>query len=331
MSAVAESALLFMLAAVAFVLVGSATSAGLARVVRPRAALWEPSVRHRVLVLLALSPALIALALLFAASLPSLGALFVPSLDHCLAHDDGHAHLCFIHLPSGHMRLPAVAAMVFMGSYSLLRCVLACIGLQRSARVLRTLADMGTRYDLRNMTVIETTAPFCLAAGVLKPRVLISRGLLKSLDIRDQTIVLEHEHAHVQRRDALIAAVVRAFSSLQLPDVARWIQRELEIAAEQACDERAALAVDDRIAVAEAILSVEHMLQSEASRELGIVALAFGESAVSRRVESLLREPVAPLSLRPLGIAATFVLVGLVAVSENLHHVTESLLAALAR
>jgi Zn-dependent protease with chaperone function len=331
MSAGAESVMLFMLAATAFLLVGSAISALLARSMRARLALWEPAVRHRVLVVLALTPALIALALLCSASLPSLEALFVPSLDHCLTHDDGHAHLCFVHLPSGHTRLPAVAVVVFIGSYALLRGALEWAGLQRAARVLRTLAATGTHQALRNMTIIETATPFCVAAGVLKPTVLISRGLLKSLDIRDQTIVLEHEHAHVQRSDALVAAVVRAFSSLHIPSVARWIQRELEIAAEQACDERAALAVEDRIAVAEAILTVARALQSDPSRELGIVALAFGESAVERRVEALLREPLASISLRPLGIAATFVLVGLVAVSERLHHATESLLAALAR
>jgi beta-lactamase regulating signal transducer with metallopeptidase domain len=329
MSSVLQSAQMFLCAGVLFLLVGSAASALLARTFAGLLWRWEPRARHRVLFLLAALPVLTAFALLLSAVLPSLVALVVPALDHCAAHDDGHAHLCFVHLPTVSLNMPWLLGLVFLASYLVLRAALGTLEVLRARQILSVLARTGQpRRDL-NVAVIDTSLPICLAAGLFEPRVLISRGLLASLSDEELAVVVAHEHAHVRRRDALIASSVRMLSLLHLPQVARWIVRELEIAAEQACDEQAALVVKDRTAVASAILTVERSAQHATIAQLAPLVASFGQCAVARRVESLLAEPAPAKSLRALAAWLGLAFLSVLLVADHLHHLTESLLSSI--
>jgi Zn-dependent protease with chaperone function len=330
MSPAAQSAQLFLLAGVAFLAVGSLASALLARLFRARLSQWEPRARHRALAMLAALPVLTALALLFAASFPSFVALIVPGLDHCPVHDDGHAHLCFIHLPKVGINTGLMLGLVFLVSYALLRAALAASSVLRAVRVVAALAKTGEQRRDLCITIVETTQPVCLAAGLLRPRVLLSRGLFDSLSAEERTVILAHEQAHVRRLDAFVASFIRALAVAHLPWVGSRLVRELEIAAEQACDEEAAAAVTDRVAVAAAILTVERAAQHAAASQLDPVAVAFGARAVERRVEALLTEPTPPRSLRALAVSLGVALVGVLVLADELHHLTESLLSVIA-
>jgi Zn-dependent protease with chaperone function len=330
MSPAAQSAQLFLLAAVAFLAIGSLASALVVRLVHDKLSQWEPRARHRALATLAALPVLTALALLFAVSLPSFVALVAPGYDHCLVHDDAHAHLCFVHLPKVSINTALMLGLVFVVSYALLRAALAASSVLRAVRVVAVLARTGEPRPDLGITIVESTHPVCLTAGLLRPRVLLSRGLFESLGAEERAVILAHERAHVQRRDALVASFVRALGVLHLPTVGSWLVRELEVAAEQACDEEAALAVTDRLAVAAAILSVERAAQHAAASPLDPVAVAFGARAVERRVQALLSEPTPPRSLRAMAVSLGVALLGVLALADELHHLTESLLSAIA-
>jgi hypothetical protein len=112
--------------------------------------------------------------------------------------------------------------------------------------------------------------------------------------------------------------------------VGSWLVREIEIAAEQACDEETGVHVGDRMAVAEAILAVERLAQSNRSQTVPAGAVGFGDCAVARRVESLLKEPKLPRSLWPLGLVLALALVAALLGSSSLHHTTESLISVIA-
>jgi Zn-dependent protease with chaperone function len=329
-SPVAQSAQLFLLAGVAFLAIGAVGSAILVGLVRTRLLRCEPRARHRAIVVLAALPVLTALALLTTASLPSLLALFVPGLDHCTAHDDGHAHLCFTHLPVASVHLGVTLGLGFLVGYALLRASLAAARVARALHIVRALTRVGQEQAELGLTIVETAQPVCLAAGFVRPRVLISRGLLESLGSEERSVVLAHERAHVRRRDALASGVVRALAVVHLPRVGAWLVNELDVAAEQACDDEAATAVADRVAVASAILAVERAVWRSTAPRLELVGIAFGARAVERRVEALLAEPLPPTSLRsltgPLGVA----LLAVVLHAGELHHATEFLLSAVA-
>lgn len=330
MSPAAQSAQLFLLAGVVFLAIGSLAAAVIVRLGGARLARWEPRARHLAIVLLAASPAVTAVGLLFAVSLPSLIGLIAPGLDHCPEHDDGHAHLCFVHLPKDGIHSGLLLSLGVLTSYAVLLAAFAASSVLRAVRVVATLAKTGElRRDL-DITIVDSTQPVCLTAGLFRPRVLLSRGLFNALSAGEQAVVLAHEQAHVRRRDAFVASFVRALAVVHLPRVGSWLVRELEIAAEQACDEEAAAAVADRVSVAAAILTMERTLQHAAAPQLDPVAVAFGARAVERRVEALLTEPTPPQSLRVVAFSLGVVLVGVLVFADQLHHLTESLLSFIA-
>lgn len=328
MSPALSSLQLFMLAGLAFVAAGSLTASVVGRLAsRPILGL-QPHVRHRVLVGLAAAPIVVSGLLLFSAALPSVVSLLVPELDHCSTHDDGHAHLCFIHLPRGPLNLAALLVLVFATTYLLARWALSGASIFRSSRLLRALSATGLP-TANDVTILETSEAVCMAAGLLRPRVLVSRGLLERLGEDGQAIVFEHERAHIRRRDALVASLVRFCVPLHVPGVGSWLLRELEIAAEQACDEETGARIGDRTKVAEAILAVERLAQLT-PRGMRPGAVGFGDCAVIRRVESLLEEPKAPRSLRLLGVALGLAMAAVLLCSSSLHHTTESLISVIA-
>jgi Zn-dependent protease with chaperone function len=330
MSLAAQSAQLFLLAGVLFLALGALSAAVLVRLFGARLSQWEPCARHRALTLLAALPAMSAVGLLFAACLPSLVALLVPGLDHCPVHDDGHAHLCFVHLPHVGIHTGLLVSLVFLASYVLLRAGFAVSSVLRALRVVAALGRTGEHRSDLGITIVETRQPLCFAAGLFSPRVLLSRGLFDALSSEERAVILAHERAHVRRRDALVGSVARALALFHLPWVGHWLVHELEVAAEQACDEEAARCVADRVCVAAAILAVERAAQEVVAREISPVAVAFGARAVERRVEALLGDPLPLQSLRPLVISSGVAVVSLLALADELHHLTESVLSVIA-
>jgi Zn-dependent protease with chaperone function len=329
MTSILQSAQLFVLAGASFLAIGSLVSALLAQLFRAQLSGSEPCTRHRALLCLALLPVFAAGALLLAASLPSLVALAVPRLDHCLTHDDGHAHLCFVHLPKLGVRPTLLLTLVFCASYVMIRAGFAAAGMIRATRVVGALIRTGEhRCDL-GVIVIESPGPIGFAAGLIRPRVLLSRGLLDSLSEQECAVVLAHERAHVRRRDALVTSIVRALCVFQLPPTKRWLLSELEIAAEQVCDEEAAALVGDRVSVAATILTVERAAH-HAVPPFGSVAVAFGQRAVERRVESLLASPKRPRTLRAPAAWLIAAVVALLTIADKVHHLTESALSFIA-
>lgn len=326
-----QSLQLFLVAAVVFLVIGSLVAAVAARVLHTRVARWDPGARHRAFVLLAALPVLLALCLMLAVSLPSVIALVAPGLDHCLSHGDHHFHLCFIHLPDVGIGVAVPLAWGCGVGYIVARAAVAGPATVRAMRTASTLQRSGERRDDLGITLVESRLPVCLAAGLLRPRVLVSRDLFQSLGDQQRAIVLAHERAHVRRRDAFVAVAARALAIFHLPAVARSLVREMAIAAEQACDEAAAQGVGDRLAVASTILAVERAAQYAATRQLDGMAVAFGGCAVKRRVEALLGEPRAPVSLRPFVIVLGLVAASVFALAGELHHLTESVLSLVAQ
>src|SRR5439155_27041411 len=73
-------------------------------------------------------------------------------------------------------------------------------------------------------------AHVAVCAGALRPRVVVSRGLLARLTPEQLDAVLLHEQHHARRRDALRQAALRAARDVffYAPLVSWWVDRHLE-------------------------------------------------------------------------------------------------------
>lgn len=178
--------------------------------------------------------------------------------------------------------------------------------------------------------IIDDARPFAFCAGILKPMIVLSTGLLRRLSAPEIAIVLAHERAHARRHDNLLQLLAACAAFGHLPSTGRRLRDDLLLASEQACDVEAARITTGRLAVAETIMKVERLYHpSRGGGSVGIAALT--GSFVPDRVRFLLDEPAA-LSRR-----ATFRLTGAVAGAalgmmlslEPTHHLVETAIFAL--
>lgn len=141
---------------------------------------------------------------------------------------------------------------------------------------------------------LATPVPIALCYGLLRPRIMVSAGMLARLNDAELTAILLHERHHLQRRDPLRSLAMHAVTAgLFLMPLApvwqRWFETRMELAADQA-----ALSVMPRGALAGALAAV---LTAAPARPAGLAAL----SATEARIASLVGTPQrAPL---PVGVS----------------------------
>jgi beta-lactamase regulating signal transducer with metallopeptidase domain len=104
--------------------------------------------------------------------------------------------------------------------------------------------------------VVATADAFAVTHGLLRPRILLSTGLVEALDAAELAAVLVHEHHHLLRRDPLRLLAARLLTGYgwYLPLLRWWTQR-LALRRELAAD-RAATANAGVAAVAGALLKL---------------------------------------------------------------------------
>jgi Zn-dependent protease with chaperone function len=296
------------------------------------AALW-PWLRRR---LAGKHPAAVARWLWLAAAAPSLAPplavalCLLPALlgaDHCPQHGE-HAHLCLHHLAAA--RGGAASALVGLAAGGLGLALLAgAARLARAHRAIARLAPGAPPTFAADVEVLATDAPLSLSLGAFRPRIVMSDGLVRALAPASLAVVLEHERAHVRRRDALRALLARALSWPHLPRLRRELLAALALATERACDEVAAQRSGDRLLVAETILAVERLMRRAPAVAPAALAASFGDSSVPPRIESLLAAPGAAVDGRRAWLYAGAAVATAIPLIEPLHHAVEHLLGVL--
>ncbi|MDQ3264773.1 MAG: hypothetical protein M3Y59_14075 [Myxococcota bacterium] len=308
-------------------LVGAAASlavwpllAGLRRRLPTRAAL-----RADLSLLLGLLPAAVTLAVLAGSVAPALDTALTGSGDHCLSHLH-HLHLCLVH-PAG-LRPPlatlgAVALAVFLFRFggTLLHWL-------DHARRLASLEALGVRQPHSPAVVLLPGAPSLFhAAGVLRPRILVSAQLTRLLEPEELEAALAHERLHLRRADPLGTLALRLLGAFSLPHLAQLAQDLFRTAAEEACDAGAARHLGDGPVVAAALLKVATF--QKAAFLPG--AAAFGEHALERRVKLLLADSLSDGRVHsrwrwPAGAVLAALAGAALLHTERVHHAAETLL-----
>ncbi|HWO71090.1 MAG TPA: M56 family metallopeptidase [Actinomycetota bacterium] len=138
----------------------------------------------------------------------------------------------------------------------------------------------------RGVRVLPSDEPVAYTVGLLRPRTVLSVGLLRSLGDRERQAVLAHEEAHARRRHTLVlfaaSAIGRAFGFI--PSV-RLSVTYVVTALEATADEAAADRVGDPLVVAEALASVARLRLAGAHPAPGM-----GSGDVAYRVRRLTGE-----------------------------------------
>jgi Zn-dependent protease with chaperone function len=319
---------LILLAGFSFALLFGCLASCAAPLVLSATAPWAPECRHRSLLLASLAPAALPAFSVLAVLAPSFLAWIWPEYDHCLRHDDHHVHVCLVHLPRQLGNATSCLVLVVIAGWLSARAARALVALYRAWRCTSQLREQGHGDALLGANVLPTLAPLCFIAGVFRPTLFLSHGLLEAVAPEHLAVILHHERAHAARRDILLRLVAQAATLFMWPPARASLLAALDLAAEQSCDEVAAARVGDRLQVAETILRVERLLQKAASR-LAPLAVAFGGDSVPQRVAALLEAPRRSGSAALMLAGFASLVCAVLAASTPLHHLTESLLEAL--
>lgn len=254
---------------------------------------------------------------------PSIASLVGLYGGHCPAGAGAGHHHCVLHPGTG-LQLPWAPLWLSLvgGGLALLmgRNILALVREYRSYRSLVRMARGGTRGG--ETLMLPTERPFAGVLGLLRPRVVLSKGLVGLLNDSQRAVVEAHESAHCARRDPLRLLLARFGALLHLPVVRRVLLHEFLLATEQAADERAAAEVGDRLSVAETILAVAR------ANPHRVGDLAFTGSLVEQRVEALVSGPQSVRLRGGLLIGALVLVAAAVNASPVVHHSLESFLSS---
>ncbi len=227
--------------------------------------------------------------------------------DHCHTPSGHVLELCLLH--TGH--LPTSSAI----GWGLIGLVVGGVGLQWASdlqklghahRTIQRLEDV-PRTDASESQPYQRLAvdePIAATLGLLFPRIVISEGLLETLDASHVDAVLAHESHHADRRHGLLCWSARLLSRLHVPALQSTLLDDIELACEQIADRRAAEQVGGPVPVAEALVEVK---QSQLDR-LGATmtppsSMAFDEHRLERRVRDLLETEWRTPNLWPPAVA----------------------------
>jgi Zn-dependent protease with chaperone function len=310
------------LALVTFVLFTIATSAVtsvIARRVTGGLTQVPPSVAAVRLRWLLAMPMSVGALLTLVAFLPSVAASIANVDHHCASHA-GHPHLCIVHMPGGGgsatgWLVVAAAFMVVMA-----RVVPVITELRRSSHLV---AAFLLPAAPRGAVTVPSSEPLCATVGVWAPKVVISDGFADAVGPEALTAAVAHEEAHASRRDTLWRIAMR-LAAVPLPSsVTVRLLSALDLATERACDEEAAVAVGDRLVVADAILRAQRL----GLRRWSGIAAGFGPTHWAARVDALLAPAAgAPTGVRRWDVIAGVAAVIAVAAAGPVHHAAETAL-----
>jgi beta-lactamase regulating signal transducer with metallopeptidase domain len=175
---------------------------------------------------------------------------------------------------------------------------------------------------------VSGTAPPLTAAGILRPRVWLSRAAEFVLTERELRSALRHEIVHVRRQDNLRKLILRVVA---FPGMAE-LESAWREATEMAADDAAVSSASEALDLAAAVIKLSRLAPLEARAELTTALVHSPAESVNTRVERLIawterQGPAKELSLGyALCAAAAVVVMMAVTYSELLvrvHAATE--------
>ena len=263
-------------------------------------------------------PLIGALVLGLMVSIPSLSHSSTLPIDHCHGASD-----CFIP-QAAHMATHGELVVISIFCSLLLWAVMAFLAHWRRSSELLERFDLALHSRLESsIQLIETKLPLAFSLGMLKPRIVISTGLVNRLSAQQLSIVRAHELIHVRYKDGLYKWILLFVGSFHWPSVKRIILDEHAVALELRADQQVARS-QSNIAVAETIVAVQRLMC--ASRMDESICQFLG-SKLEQRIHYLLsKAPDKALPKRFLLSAVMCSLFLSIAGSVPLHNAIEALL-----
>ncbi len=188
----------------------------------------------------------------------AVGHCLVPRLlgleDDCIgASLAGCAFCLFSRARGGPLAWALAAFTLFPLLRQLVTSARALLSARRARERLRTIARPGPHGSW------HVPGAGAFVVGWREPVVCIGESLTAALDDRCLQAVSAHEDEHRSRGDLWLRSAARILAAGHLPATRQELLDALDLATEQACDERAGEVVADRLVVAQALLDAARL------------------------------------------------------------------------
>ena len=146
--------------------------------------------------------------------------------------------------------------------------------------------DVGERLRTRlSLVRVSALASVPMVIGIVRPVILVPISFVTGLPPDALRALLAHELAHVRRHDFLFNLIqVMAEALLFYHPATWWLSRRIREERENCCDDAASQALDDRRALALALVAAEELRRSRAPA----LALAATDGSLAGRIHRLL-------------------------------------------
>lgn len=287
----------------------------------------HPATRIRWVAALIATPIVAGLAAVGLAVGPCLETLALGAVDQCQTHGGPAFYACLVHASKAGPVVWAVAALV--AAPVGWRMARLAGGMIKSGKVLRGLQLAGSIEAVSPLPVWSVPGSLSFLAGWPRAAVYLGRSLRSRLSAPTLQAMMEHELAHLRRRDIQLGIGLRLLASAHFDSPAKRLLEELELAAEQLCDAEAARAVGDPLLVAQALIDVARLQ----SAPMVAAGSAFTGASLERRIEALCTPPAAPTRTASLAlpVCAACVLLSALLLDRHIHEFFESTMQCLAR
>jgi beta-lactamase regulating signal transducer with metallopeptidase domain len=173
--------------------------------------------------------------------------------------------------------------------------MLARLGLDLAAaeRLLASAQPLQLTGDLRRRmgsvrVAVSAQAHGPMAAGIFRPQVILPESALAMLDAPEMAALMEHERAHIERRDIWAALAQRVvLAAFWWSPAMHWVSRRIDEERELACDEAAVARTGDARAFARTLTT--HAQSHAWARAPRLAVGAMGpRSQLGRRIRHLI-------------------------------------------
>lgn len=212
------------------------------------------------------------------------GATLISALSACVFFLLDPQHIPFSSIVIGVVALASLAGLA--------RAAWACLGERRFCRALplSEIADgrlaAAARAAGTRLFLLPSGRPVAFCVGLVRPRIVVSSGLLERLDDEEQEAAVWHEAVHTRNREPLKCLLARLATRtfFWMPVLGALLDRYLLV--KEVVADRAAIARTSRHALAGALTQV--LAQPAPAGAVGLAEFA------AARVDRLF-EPTAPL------------------------------------
>lgn len=274
-------------------------------------------------------PAVVGVAMFIACCAVPSAAGFNTVPTHC--HFDQGMRFCLPHAPVPIARSAIVGGGVAGAVVLVPLLALFARRLHLHSRLFRELELCSTYHADLDAHVLRSPALSAFCVGILRRRIFLTDGLIRSLSPEQVSIVMNHERGHARRADGILLVFLQVLTRPFNSTARKGMIDEFLLSVEHECDRYAARQCGDRLAVADTLVQLGRLrlIQQEVSEPTrsDLVFSVLGQS-LERRVGWLLCSPepsksgITIMTERVMCYAAIMAFI----LAEPVHHLLEQAL-----